>query len=209
MPTSSGQWKRDLIDLKNRLQTYSTSDLKRAPDFLTYNKTLEIPFIYNRFLNQQKPTRTRLSVDRAVDRAPNRELGHFSRSTGRSTDLHPCACCACRSTGPVDRSPATAGGRPGRSIDLLLLLLLTCFAAAASFVFSRRLPRRSLDDPCQLSWQYPLSFQQWTLKTRDVFLVWILADIDILQNSLMKKKLDSFYETLKLNRNDGFEKFTN
>ena len=90
------------------------------------------------------------SVDRPVDRAPNRELGHFSRSTDRSTELPPCASCARRSTGPVDRSPATAGGRPGRSTEHLLLLLLTCFAAAASFVFRRRLPRRSLDDPCRL-----------------------------------------------------------
>ena len=152
--------------MKNRLQTYSTSDLKRAPDFSTYNKTLEILFIYNRFLNQQKPTRTRLSVDRAVDRpyapvdravdrAPNRELGHFSRSTGRSTDLHPCACCARRSTGPVDRSSATAGGRSGRSTDLLLLLLLTCFAAAASFVFRRRLSRRSLSTSLIISSLFP------------------------------------------------------
>ena len=42
-------------------------------------------------------------------------MGTFSRSTGRSTELPPCARCARRSTGPVNRSPATAGGRPGRS----------------------------------------------------------------------------------------------
>ena len=62
----------------------------------------------------------------SVDRPVNRSHPAVDR-TGRP--LMPCACCARRSTGPVDRTPATAGGRPGRSTELLLLLLLTCFAA--------------------------------------------------------------------------------
>jgi len=171
MPTSSGQWKRDLIDMENRLQyLQSTSDLKRAPNFPTSNRTLEIPYLYNWFLNQHSQPTTRLSIDRAVDRplppvdwsidrAPNRELSTFSRSTGQSTELLPCARCARQSTGPVDRSPATAGGRPGRSTDLLILLLLTCFATVPSFLFHRRLSWRSLDDTCRLPWQLSLSFQ--------------------------------------------------
>ena len=94
-------------------------------------------------------------VDRAVDRVPNRELGHFSRSAGRSIELFPCARCAHRSTAPVDRSSACAGGRPGRSTaEPVLLLLLS--SAAVSFVFRRRLPwqspRRPLGYPCQLPW---------------------------------------------------------
>ena len=98
-------------------------------------------------------------VDRAVDRVPNRELGHFSRSTGRSTEIFPCARCAHRSTGPVDRLPACAGGRPRRSTAEPVLLLLFS-AAVVSFAFRRRLPwrspRRPLGYPCQLPWQYSL-----------------------------------------------------
>ena len=146
----------------------SFSEYQENCSFQKMQQNPRNPAFIKQFSETAIAARTRLSVDRAVDRplppvdrsvnrAPNRELGTFSRSTGRSTELHPCAR---RSTGPVDRAPATAGGRPGRSIELLLLLLLTCFVAAASFVFCRRLPRRSLDDPCRLPLQYSL-FPTW------------------------------------------------
>ena len=114
--------------------------------------------------NQQQPLNT---TDFRISRFPPKP---DCRSTGRSTDLHPgrlvgrpnlteslaltvrelrstasepCACCACRSTWPVDR-PA-------------------CFSAAAaisscySLRLRRRLPRRSLDDPSTILINFPIS----------------------------------------------------
>ena len=92
-------------------------------------------------------------VDRSVDWVPNRELGTFSRSTDRSTELQLVHVVHVRSTGPFDRR--------------------TCSAAAAIFLllsplpFRRRLhwrsPRRPLGNPCQLPLQYSLfPTYQWT-----------------------------------------------
>ena len=69
---------------------------------------------------------------------PNRELGHFSRSTARSTDL------LLRSTRPVDRYAVHVSvhfGRPDRPTEPLLLLTVDrasrpCACAAADFWFS-------------------------------------------------------------------------
>jgi len=174
MPTSSGQWKRDSIDLDNQLQWMQHLWVSRELLLSLLQQNPRNPVFIQRFLNQHSQPATRLSVDRAidrphppVDRAPNRELGHFSRSTGRSTELLPCACCARRSTGPVDRSPATAGGRSARSTDFLLLLL-TCFAVVlpSSFVDD------FLDDPCRLPRQ-SLSLSNRIMLTPTAIIKWM------------------------------------
>ena len=97
---------------------------------------------------------------------PNRELGTFSRSTGRSTDLllrstgpvdryclvHVVHVLALRSTGPVDCASASADGRPpgrpcacfcrqstGRSTVLLLKHCFCCYCSEILDFVIRRL----------------------------------------------------------------------
>ena len=102
MPTSPGQSKERLITWKIDYNACSLPDLQKAQDhfFLLRLKPYKIAtaFKYKQVSKPAIAARTRLSVDRAVDRplplidrsvdrVPNRELGAFSRSTGRSTEL--------------------------------------------------------------------------------------------------------------------------
>ena len=85
---------------------------------------------------------------------PNRELGTFSRLTGRSTalllrstgpvDRYSCACCCARSCTTVDRavdrSAASADGRPDRS-TMRLLAAISAAAELLNFWIWAELPR--------------------------------------------------------------------
>ena len=114
----------------------STSEYQESCYFRCYNKTLEIPFKYNKFLNQQSQPATRLSVDRAVDRAPS-------------------LCMLCTS---VDRAGRPISCYCGRSTEYLLLLL-TYFAACCflrlSSTTSSTIPRRSLSTSSTISSLFP------------------------------------------------------
>ena len=125
---------------------------------LSLNKTLGKTRIYtNRFSKQKRSPhplvvrpggRPTPSTGRPVGRpGAQQRVGTFSRSTGRSTELQPRACCARRSTGPVDRTSDTAGGRPGRSTGTSDSCCCCCFRLLFPSSFRHRLPRRSLDDP--------------------------------------------------------------
>ena len=82
----------------------STSEYQESCYFRCYNKTLENPYKYNRFLNQQSQPATRLSVDRAVDR-PHPPVDR----TGR---LFPTESWV-TSVGRPGGRPSSSSGRPG------------------------------------------------------------------------------------------------
>ena len=119
--------------MENQYNIFSIT-IKRAlpliyiPPKKTLGISFQIELIFKSAISRNSPSR--LSVDRSVDRPQptvdrasrpcltNRELGTFSRSTGRSTAL------LLRSTGRVDRyAPCmfVHDGRPDRSTVLLLL----------------------------------------------------------------------------------------
>ena len=102
-------------------------------------------------------------VDRAVDRVPNRELGHFSRSIGWSTELQLVHVVHVGRPGRSTELLILRAGRPGRSTGQPAPAVVGLFSAAVSLPLRRRLPRRSLDDPSTIHVNFLsniLSFQQ-------------------------------------------------
>ena len=159
------------IDFNKSITTYSNGDRESSASALlsstialkpslkdTNPRNQNNPFIGFKITLSEKQ-QTRLSVDRAVDRplppvdrsvdrVPNRELGTFSRSTARSTDLFLRACCA-RLCTTVDRAGRPCACSCRRSTARSTVLLLeACSAAVLLLLISdsssslRRLPRR-------------------------------------------------------------------
>ena len=164
-----GAIKKEIYLLRRWLQLLAASlnarELQQNPAFRYLQNPRPKTRIYTNRFPKQKSSLPRMSVDRvvdrpllpvdrSVDRVPNRELGIYSqstRSTGRSTALWPCACCAHRSTDLLILWTVDWAGRPPR------LFLLLLFFAACSFVCplstSLVITRRPLDDPCLHPWQ--------------------------------------------------------
>ena len=82
-----------------------------------------------------------------VDRVPNRELGTFSRSTERSTELFPCARCARRSTEFLMLRAVDRAGRPANLFCCccyFLLLSPFAFSSSTSLAITSTTPRQSM-----------------------------------------------------------------
>ena len=153
MLTSPGQSKRDYITLEEDYNTSSTSDLKRAPDFFTSNKTLEIPYLYKQISKSAIAACTRLSVDRAVDR-PHPPVDR----TGRPFPTESWVTSVGRPGYLLVH--VVHVGRPGRSTDLLLVRavdrvgrqhnLFCCCCAVLLLLLPSSFVDDFLDDPSMI-----------------------------------------------------------